>query len=66
MPQSSCKFLPIGAVIQEINIDGKNICLGFPTQELYEQYSMPAFGSTIGRVANRIQGGLIKDLNGKS
>ncbi|KAI5287352.1 hypothetical protein KEM54_006051, partial [Ascosphaera aggregata] len=64
MPESALKFIPYGAIIQEFNVGGQNIALGFPTEELYTKYNTPAFGATIGRVANRIQDGLMT-LNGK-
>lgn len=63
--ESAATFLPYAALIQEFYVGGQNICLGFPTQELYEKHNVPAFGSSIGRVANRIQGGLVKNLNGR-
>jgi aldose 1-epimerase len=59
-------FLPLGAIIQEFKIKGRNIVQGFPTAELYKQYNAPFFGETIGRVANRISNAKINDLNGKS
>ncbi|KAI5301132.1 hypothetical protein KEM56_001942 [Ascosphaera pollenicola] len=62
--ESAATFLPYAALIQEFRVGGQNICLGFPTQDLYEKYNLPAFGSNVGRVANRIEGGLLK-LNGK-
>lgn len=59
-------FLPLGAIIQKFNVGGKNIIQGFPTAELYKQYNAPYFGETIGRIANRVSGAKINDLNGKS
>ncbi|KAF2008232.1 galactose mutarotase-like protein [Amniculicola lignicola CBS 123094] len=59
-------FLPLGAIIQEFNIKGRNIVQGFPTAELYKQYNFPFFGETIGRIANRVSGAKINDLNGTS
>lgn len=59
-------FLPLGAIIQKFNVNGKNIVQGFSSAELYKQYNAPFFGETIGRVANRISKGRINDLNGKS
>lgn len=50
------KFLPLGAIIQELNVNGTNIVQGFDTAEQYEKYNGPYFGETIGRVANRIGG----------
>ncbi|KAI5307728.1 hypothetical protein KEM55_007581, partial [Ascosphaera atra] len=63
--EAAFTFIPLGAIIQEFNVAGQNIALGFPSQELYEKYNTPAFGATIGRVANRIKGGLIENLNGQ-
>jgi aldose 1-epimerase len=63
---SAFTFLPLGAIIQEFNINGRNIVQGFPTAELYKQYNGPYFGETIGRIANRVSNAKINDLNGKS
>lgn len=62
--QAAFTFLPLGGIIQEFRIGGKNIVLGFPTQGHYVKYNTPHYGATIGRVANRIKDGLIHDLNG--
>ncbi|KAH8724648.1 galactose mutarotase-like domain-containing protein [Phaeosphaeriaceae sp. PMI808] len=59
-------FLPLGAIIQKFTVNGKNIVQGFPTAELYKKYNSPYFGETIGRIANRVSGAKINDLNGKS
>jgi aldose 1-epimerase len=59
-------FLPLGAIIQKFTVNGKNIVQGFPTAELYKQHNSPYFGETIGRIANRVSGAKINDLNGKS
>ena len=59
-------FLPLGAIIQEFNISGRNIVQGFPTPDLYKQYNFPYFGETIGRIANRVSNAKINNLNGKS
>ncbi|KAF2731084.1 aldose 1-epimerase [Polyplosphaeria fusca] len=59
-------FLPLGAIIQEFNVNGTNIVQGFPSAELYKQYNFPYFGETIGRVANRVSHAKLNDLNGKS
>jgi aldose 1-epimerase len=59
-------FLPLGAIVQEFHVGQLNIVQNFPTAELYKQYNDPYFGETIGRVANRISGALINNLNGKS
>ncbi|KAJ4291008.1 hypothetical protein N0V90_010204 [Kalmusia sp. IMI 367209] len=58
-------FLPLGAIIQEFKVNGKNIVQGFPTAELYKSYNAPYFGETIGRIANRTSNGKF-DLNGKT
>lgn len=59
-------FLPLGAIIQEFKINGRNIVQGFPTAELYKKHNAPFFGETIGRIANRVSNAKINDLNGKS
>ncbi|KAF2704191.1 galactose mutarotase-like protein [Pleomassaria siparia CBS 279.74] len=59
-------FLPLGAIIQEFNINGRNIVQGFTTAEQYKQHNAPFFGETIGRIANRVSNAKINDLNGKS
>ncbi|KAK5094025.1 hypothetical protein LTR70_008398 [Exophiala xenobiotica] len=61
---SSVKFLPQGAIIQEFIVGGHNIVLGFSSANAYTYLNAPFFGETIGRVANRIRDGVIKDLNG--
>ncbi|KAF9887146.1 hypothetical protein FE257_010521 [Aspergillus nanangensis] len=63
--QSSVKFTALGAIIQELNVAGQNIVLGFDKKEEYE-YNAPWFGATIGRVANRIRDGVIQSLNNQS
>lgn len=60
------QFLPMGAIIQTFLIDEVNIVQNFPNQLLYQSHNDPYFGETIGRVANRIKGGKIYSLNGKS
>jgi aldose 1-epimerase len=65
-PTHSC-FLTLGAIIQSFTSpDGSNLVLNFPTADLYKQYNEPYFGETIGRVANRISGARINELNGRS
>lgn len=59
-------FLPQGAIIQEFRIAGHNIVLGFPTEKAYKEKNSAYFGETIGRVANRISGAKIENLNNKS
>jgi aldose 1-epimerase len=63
--QAAFTFLPLGAIIQEFRVGGKNIVLGFPTQDDYVKHNSPHYGATIGRVANRIKDGLIQELNGQ-
>jgi aldose 1-epimerase len=66
MSSKAFTFLPLGAIIQEFKIKGRNIVQGFPTAELYKQHNAPFFGETIGRIANRVSNAKINDLNGKS
>lgn len=63
--KTSAKFLSLGAIIQEFNVDGQNIVQGFTTKEAYEKHNSPWFGANIGRVANRIKDGVIQSLNGQ-
>ena len=63
---SSFEFLPQGGIIKEFKIGGRNIVLGFPSAESYRSKSSPFFGENIGRLANRISGAKINNLNGKS
>lgn len=62
----SFEFLPQGGIIKEFKIGGQNIVLGFPSAESYKSPKSPFFGENIGRVANRISGAKINNLNGKS
>jgi aldose 1-epimerase len=62
---SAFTFLPLGAIIQEFKVNGRNIVQGFPTTEQYKKYNAPYFGETIGRIANRVSGAKIS-LNGTS
>ena len=66
MADAPIAFLPLGAVIQKIQVKNTNIVLGFPTQEQYVSHNTPFFGETIGRVANRIKGAQLDSVNGKS
>lgn len=66
MPEPAVKFLPLGAIIQGFHIGETNIVQGFPKQEHYVTHNAPYFGETIGRVANRIAGAKVENLNGKS
>lgn len=63
--ESAFTFLPLGAIIQEFNVGGTNIVQGFRTQEDYVNHNSPFFGATIGRVANRLKGGVLKNVNGR-
>ena len=63
--ESSVKFLPQGAIIQEFIVGGHNVVLGFPTANPYTYLNAPFFGETIGRYANRVRDGKIKNLNGR-
>lgn len=65
MTDAPFTFLPLGAIIQSIKVKDTNIVLGFPTQEQYVQYNTPYFGETIGRVANRIKGAKLDNVNGQ-
>ena len=65
MSLSSFTFLPLGGIIQEFRVADQNIVLGFPLQSQYAQLNVPHFGETVGRVANRIQDGVLHDLNGR-
>ncbi|UNI17510.1 Aldose 1-epimerase [Purpureocillium takamizusanense] len=59
------QLLPLGAIIQSFKVNGVDIVQGFPTQEQYARHNTPYFGETIGRVANRIRGARIDDLDGR-
>ena len=61
---SAFTFLPLGGIIQEFRVAGRNIVLGFPTQSLYPQYNDPHFGETMGRVTNRVKDAVLHNLNG--
>lgn len=58
-------FLPQGGIIQKFVIGGHNIVLGFDEPAAYDGDAHPFFGETIGRVANRIAGARITQLNGR-
>ncbi|KAK0750208.1 galactose mutarotase-like domain-containing protein [Schizothecium vesticola] len=64
MADAPVSFLPLGAIIQTLNVGGINIVQGFPEQAHYEAHNDPFFGETIGRVANRIGGARLDSLNG--
>ncbi|KZF18879.1 aldose 1-epimerase [Xylona heveae TC161] len=63
MTESAFSFLPQGAIIQEFRVAGHNIVLGFPSAETYKTNNTPYFGETIGRIANRVSGAKLKNLN---
>jgi aldose 1-epimerase len=66
MSSKAFTFLPMGAIIQTFTVNGKNIVQGFSNTEQYQKHNDPYFGETIGRIANRVSGATINDLNGKS
>jgi len=66
MSANAFTFLPLGAIIKEFKVNGINIVQGFDNAEQYKKYNGPFFGETIGRIANRVAGAKINDLNGKS
>ncbi|PLN77955.1 aldose 1-epimerase [Aspergillus taichungensis] len=66
MDPNAVKFTNLGAIIQELHVDGQNIVLGFANKDRYPSHNSPWFGATIGRVANRIKNGVIQNLNGRS
>jgi aldose 1-epimerase len=66
MAENNFTFLPLGAIIQSFRIGEVDIVQGFPTADLYKQYNEPYFGETIGRLANRVSGAKINNLNNKS
>lgn len=66
MADDTISILPLGGIIQTFRINGINLVHGFPTQELYQAHNSPFYGETIGRVANRIAGATIQNLNSTS
>lgn len=64
MSNPTASFIPLGAIIQSLDVDGTNIVLGFPSQKAYEEHNSCFFGETIGRVANRVKNAKIDSLNG--
>ncbi|KAF3168460.1 hypothetical protein TWF225_011776 [Orbilia oligospora] len=56
------KFISQGAIVQEWLVGGKNIVLGFQDPAEYAKSNPAYFGATIGRVANRLANGQIKDI----
>ena len=64
--ESSFKFLPYGALIQEFIVHGHNLVLSLPTEADYRANHGPFFGATIGRTTNRTRNAVIPNLNGRS
>ncbi|KAL1841218.1 hypothetical protein VTJ49DRAFT_7286 [Mycothermus thermophilus] len=64
MADTPVTFLPLGAIIQSLNVGGINIVQGFNSQADYEAHNGPYYGETIGRVANRIKNAQLSNLNG--
>ncbi|KAL2266721.1 hypothetical protein VTJ83DRAFT_6073 [Remersonia thermophila] len=64
MADTPVTFLPLGAIIQSLNVGGINIVQGFNSQADYEAFNGPYYGETIGRVANRIKNAQLDSLNG--
>lgn len=63
--ETSVKFVNKGAILQEFNVAGKNIVLGFNDEKEYNDN--PAyFGATIGRFANRLKNAQIDSCAGSS
>jgi len=65
-PESAFTFLAQGALIQEFNVAGHNIVLGFPEASFYKTHNAPYFGETIGRTTNRIRDAKLHNLNGQT
>jgi len=66
MEQDNFTFLPLGAIIQSFHVGAIDIVQSFPTADLYKEYNEPYFGETIGRLANRVSGAKINNLNNRS
>lgn len=64
--KSPFTIIPQGALIQGFEVAGHNIVCSFPVANLYATHNAPYFGETIGRVANRISGARINELNGRA
>lgn len=65
-PESAFTFLPQGALIQEFSVAGHNLVLSLPTAAHYATHNNCYLGETIGRTTNRIRGGQIPNLNGRT
>lgn len=64
MSDAIAEFLAHGAIIQSFYVNEINIVQGFLEQAQYETHNTPCYGETIGRIANRIAGAKIENLNG--
>lgn len=64
--ESAFTFLPQGALMQEFSVGGHNIVLCLPTASAYATHNQAYLGETIGRTTNRIRGGKVSDLNGRT
>ncbi|KAI9797950.1 MAG: hypothetical protein M1825_005673 [Sarcosagium campestre] len=62
---SIARFISQGAIVQEFCIGHRNIVLNFPAASTYADHNSSYFGETIGRVANRVKGAAVCNLNGK-
>jgi len=65
-PLDKFTFLTRGGIIQRFQVGDKNIVLNLPRAESYGKVDFPYLGQTIGRVANRVSGAKIDNLNGRS
>ena len=63
---SAFTFLPQGALIQEFSVADHNLVLSLPQAAHYATHNKAYLGETIGRTTNRIRGGQIPDLNGRT
>jgi aldose 1-epimerase len=62
---AAATFLPTGALLHTFTVGGRNIVLNFASEQSYVSTGNPChFGTTTGRVANRIRGGRIASLAG--
>jgi aldose 1-epimerase len=63
---AAATFLPTGALLHTFTVGGRNIVLNFASERSYISTGNPShFGTTTGRVANRIRGGRIVSLAGR-
>ncbi|KAI5780892.1 putative carbohydrate binding protein [Geopyxis carbonaria] len=62
---SPTTFIPRGAILQELKVGNHNLVLNFHSAGEYA--NNPAhFGATIGRIANRVAGARIQQLDGRA